>query len=60
MAGILNPEVFYKIEPFHGSSHDRKLLRLIDFLKEMSKEDNFNCLIQKRKDFNSRKPKVVN
>ena len=60
MAGMLNPEIFYKIESFHGSSHDRKLLRLIDFLKEMSTEDNFNCLYQKRKEFSSRKAKVVN
>ena len=29
MAGVLQPENFYKIEPFYGDSHDRKLLRLI-------------------------------
>jgi TFIIF-interacting CTD phosphatase-like protein len=38
MAGILHPEIFYQIEPFHGDEHDRKLLRLIDFLKAMEKE----------------------
>jgi len=26
----------------------------------MAVEDNFNCLFQKRKEFNSRKAKVVN
>lgn len=36
MAGMLQPEIFYKIAPFHGDSHDRKLLRLIEFLKIMS------------------------
>jgi hypothetical protein len=38
MAGMLQPENFYKIEPFYGDSHDRKLLRLIEFLKLMAEE----------------------
>ena len=51
MAGVMNPQIFYRIDPFYGNSHDRKLLRLIDFLKEMAVEEDFSCLQQKRKSF---------
>lgn len=29
MAGMMNYEIFYKIDPFYGDHKDRKLLRLI-------------------------------
>lgn len=35
------------------------MLRLIDFLKEMAKEEDFTCLHQRRKDFSSRKVNIV-
>ena len=59
MSGMLHPEIFYKIDAFHGSPHDRKLLRLIDFLKEMSFEEDTSCLCQKRKDHESKKTRIV-
>jgi hypothetical protein len=38
MAGILHPQIFYNIEPFYGNYKDRKLIRLVEFLKQMAKE----------------------
>lgn len=54
MAGLLNPEVFYKIDPFYGDSRDRKLLRLIEFFKMMAKSNDFSCLLEKRRQFESK------
>lgn len=51
MAGMMNYEIFYKIDPFYGDSKDRKLLRLIEFLKIMSAESSLDCLLEKRKKF---------
>ncbi len=59
MAGILHPEIFYHIKAFHGDEHDRKLLRLIDFLKVMEKEEDFTCLKEKKKAFESTKIRVT-
>jgi hypothetical protein len=59
MAGMMNLEIFYKIDPFYGNPKDRKLLRLIEFLKQMSNEPNFNCLNEKRKQYDIKTAKPV-
>jgi hypothetical protein len=39
------------MDPFYGDPKDRKLLRLIEFLKLMAVESTFDCLLEKRKQF---------
>lgn len=36
MAGILQPENFYKIDQFLGNPKDRKLVQLTSFLKNLN------------------------
>lgn len=36
MAGVLQPENFYKIEQFLGNPKDRRLLQLASFLKHLN------------------------
>lgn len=42
---MLQPKNFYKIEPFYGDPRDRKLLRLIEFLKSMAEEEDIESLL---------------
>jgi hypothetical protein len=46
IAGLLQPENFYKIEPFEGSEKDRHLCRLSAFLKHLHEKQNFNSIRQ--------------
>ena len=50
MAGMLAPECYVKIDPFLGSTRDRKLLRMGEFLKQMAAEESLECLAQKKRE----------
>lgn len=51
MAGILQPENFYKIEQFLGSPKDRKLVQLTSFLKHIYETKYILPIHQSRKRF---------
>ena len=51
MAGILQPENFYKIDQFLGNPKDRKLVQLASFLKHISDTKYMLPITQCRKRF---------
>jgi Dullard-like phosphatase family protein len=51
IAGLLQPENFYKIDPFEGSEKDRQLCRLSAFLKHLHEKQSFTSVRQEFRDF---------
>lgn len=51
MAGMLNPDNFYKIDAFYGDPKDRQLLRLAEFLKGLADKESLNSIPTYRKQF---------
>jgi hypothetical protein len=51
MAGILQPENFYKIDQFLGNCKDRKLVQLASFLKHLQDTRYILPIIQCRRKF---------
>ena len=54
MGGVLQPDNFYRIEPFNGQSKDRKLVRLATFLKYLNSISDFRPVSGYRKKFDQR------
>lgn len=51
MAGILQPENFYKIDQFLGNPKDRKLVQLASFLKHIQEIKYILPISQSRRKF---------
>jgi hypothetical protein len=51
MAGVLQPENFYKIDQFLGSPKDRKLLQLASYLKHINECKYILPIAQSRRKF---------
>lgn len=51
MAGILQPDNFYKIDQFIGSPKDRKLVQLSSFLKHIHESRYILPIHQSRRRF---------
>jgi len=59
MAGILQPENFYKIDQFLGSPKDRKLVQLTSFLKHIHETRYILPIHQARKRFEDMEIKIA-
>lgn len=51
MGGILQPDNYYRIDPFIGNLKDRKLVRLASFLKQIDKFQDVRKIYNFRKRF---------
>ena len=53
MAGMLQPNNFYKIDVFDGNSKDRQLCRLASFLRHLAVKQNIGPIRRERETFES-------
>ena len=53
MAGLLQPDQFYKIEAFEGNQKDRQLCRLASFLKHLAQKKSIGSVRTERATFES-------